>query len=56
MRPTKDKPLHWIARCAHCGKAKNQHRAGTLKCPKGKRTSIGYVSFGPRTFKPEPSA
>jgi len=42
----KDKPLVFIAKCANCGKGKNQHQAGTLKCPKGKREVTGYKAFG----------
>lgn len=32
------------------------HRAFTLDCPKGKRTPIGYSTFGPETYEPEPEA
>ena len=45
-----DKPLTFIAKCVRCGKAKNQHRAVSLLCPKGKRTAVGYPSFGPERF------
>jgi hypothetical protein len=41
----KDKPLMWFAKCAKCGKAKNQHRSGTLECPKGKKTPTGYKEY-----------
>jgi hypothetical protein len=47
-----DKELGFIERCAHCGKAKNMHRAYTLCCPTGKRGPTGYTTFGPRTFTP----
>ena len=52
-----DKALRFVARCAHCGKAKNVHRAFTLDCPTGKRTPTGYTTFGPQCFTPaeEPS-
>ena len=55
----KDKALRFVARCVHCGRAKNMHRAFTLDCPNGKRTRIGYSTFGPETYAPadsEPSA
>lgn len=45
------KPIRLIARCAHCGRAKNQHRAGSLECPKGKRTATGYAEFGAVRFE-----
>ena len=45
-----DKELRFITKCVRCGKAKNQHRAFTLECPKGKRTPIGYRRHGPETF------
>ena len=45
-----DKPLRSVAKCATCGKAKNQHRAFSLDCPNGRRTPTGYSSFGPDTF------
>lgn len=47
----KHKPIRLIARCAHCGRAKNQHRAGSLECPKGKRTATGYAEFGAVRFE-----
>ena len=48
-----DKELGFIERCAHCGKAKNMHRAYTLCCPTGKRGPTGYTTFGPLTFTPQ---
>jgi hypothetical protein len=48
-----EKALRFVAKCIHCGKAKNMHRAFTLDCPKGKRTPIGYSSFGPETYEAE---
>jgi len=58
-----DKELRFVARCAHCGKAKNVHRAFTLDCPTGKRTPTGYTTFGPQCFtladeepSPEPAS
>jgi len=48
-----DKQLLFVIKCIHCGKAKNMHRAFTLDCPKGKRTPIGYATFGPEQFTPE---
>jgi hypothetical protein len=33
-----------------CGRAKNQHRASTLECPKGRRTPTGYVRFSAERF------
>jgi hypothetical protein len=47
----KDKPLRWSPRCARCGRSKNQHRAGTLECPKGKRGPSGYEKHGPEKFE-----
>ncbi len=47
-----DKSFRFVAKCIHCGKAKNMHRAFTLDCPKGKRTRIGYSTFGPETYEP----
>jgi hypothetical protein len=47
-----DKTLRHVDKCVHCGKAKNMHRAFTLDCPKGKRTKIGYSTFGPERFTP----
>lgn len=47
-----DKALRFVARCVHCGKAKNMHRAFTLDCPTGKRTPTGYTTFGPHQFTP----
>ena len=49
-----DKALRYVAKCMHCGKAKNMHRAFSLDCPTGKRTRIGYTTFGPGTFTPAP--
>jgi hypothetical protein len=46
-----DKPFRSVIRCAHCGRAKNQHRAGTLECPRGKRTPSGYMQFGSERFE-----
>jgi len=34
----------------HCGHAKNQHRAVTLECPKGKRSPTGYLRFSAERF------
>ena len=51
-----DKPLRFVAKCIHCGKAKNMHRAVTLDCPQGKRTPRGYATFGPETYEPEQGA
>jgi hypothetical protein len=48
-----ERPFLFIAKCIHCGKAKNMHRAITLDCPKGKRTPIGYSTFGPETESSE---
>ncbi len=48
-----DNALRFVAKCIHCGKAKNMHRAFTLDCPKGKRTPIGYSTFGPETYQAE---
>ncbi len=50
-----DKKLRHVDKCVHCGKAKNMHRAFTLDCPKGKRTRIGYATFGPEQFTPKAS-
>jgi hypothetical protein len=47
-----DKTLRHVDKCVHCGRAKNMHRAYTLDCPNGKRTPIGYSSFGPQQFTP----
>jgi hypothetical protein len=48
----REKTLRFVAKCSHCGKAKNMHRAFTLDCPTGKRTRIGYTTFGPQQFTP----
>jgi hypothetical protein len=48
-----DRKLRFVGKCVHCGKAKNMHRAFTLDCPNGKRTPIGYKTFGPQQFTPE---
>jgi hypothetical protein len=45
-----DQPFQIIAKCKHCGRAKNQHRAVTLECPKGKRTPRGYLGFATKRF------
>jgi hypothetical protein len=50
-----DKALRSVEKCKHCGRAKNMHRAGTLDCPRGKRTPIGYSTFGPTCFTPQRS-
>ena len=49
----REKTLRFVAKCSHCGKAKNMHRAFTLDCPTGKRTRTGYTTFGPHQFTPE---
>lgn len=41
-------------KCKLCGKERGNHRATTLECPKGMKTSIGYTSFGPEVFDPKP--
>jgi hypothetical protein len=46
-----DMPLKNLPKCAHCGRAKNQHRARTLECPEGKRTPTGYSSYKTDRFK-----
>jgi hypothetical protein len=46
----RDKPFRNFARCKHCGKAKNQHRAFTLECPAGKRSPSGYLRFSVQRF------
>lgn len=47
-----DKPLVWIAKCAACGKAKNQHQADSALCPNGKRlVTGGYASYGPGKYR-----
>jgi len=51
-----EKKLRFVTRCIHCGKAKNMHRAITLDCPNGKRTRIGYTTFGPDQFEPDAEA
>ena len=50
----KDQPFRFVVKCAQCGRAKNQHRAVSLECPKGRRTPIGYVEFGPQRFTAQP--
>jgi hypothetical protein len=40
-----------MARCVRCGRSKNQHRAFTLECPKGKRTPRGYTAFATERFQ-----
>jgi hypothetical protein len=49
----REQALRFVAKCSHCGKAKNMHRAFTLDCPTGKRTRTGYTTFGPHQFTPE---
>jgi hypothetical protein len=46
----RDKAFQMVARCARCGRGKNQHRASTLECPKGKRTPSGYSRFSHERF------
>lgn len=48
---TKRQPL----KCMHCGKPRDQHHATTWECPAGRRTRIGYTSFGPTKFTVVPS-
>jgi hypothetical protein len=38
------KPIRFIARCARCGRAKNQHRAAMLECPRGNAPLSGMQS------------
>jgi len=45
-----DKPLRFVPKCRRCGRAKNQHRAGTLECPIGTRAPIGYLGFASQRF------
>lgn len=41
-------------KCAHCGKARGQHKAVTLHCPEGPRGRIGYTQFhATNTFTPQ---
>ncbi len=40
-------------RCANCGKTKGDHHAETLLCPRGKKTRIGYIHYGPTRFVKE---
>jgi len=37
--------LRRMVRCALCRKAKGLHKAGTLHCPSGMKTRVGYVQF-----------
>lgn len=37
-------------KCALCKKTIELHKADTLECPDGKKTRIGYTSFGPEKF------
>jgi hypothetical protein len=46
----KDKEFQPAVKCLRCGRAKNHHRAFTLECPKGKRTSRGYTEFAAERF------
>jgi hypothetical protein len=39
--------------CRNCGKDRWVHQARTHHCPSGKKTRIGYTSFGPNTFQAE---
>lgn len=32
-------------KCVHCGKWKRHHKAGTLACPVGTKTRVGYVTW-----------
>lgn len=40
-------------RCLNCGKTKSDHHAETLLCPRGKKTRIGYIHYGPTRFVKE---
>ncbi len=46
----RDKALRVVPKCLHCGKGKNQHRAGSAECPIGKRTPTGYAAYGSQRF------
>lgn len=40
-------------KCKNCGKIKGEHLAGTLNCPIGTKTKIGYLMYHPtQVFKP----
>lgn len=38
------------AKCRNCKKTKGDHQANTLLCPRGKKTRIGYTTYGPTSF------
>lgn len=37
-------------KCKHCKKTKGEHKAQTLGCPLGRRSSIGYTHFSATQF------
>ena len=49
-RTLNDKEFRLVVKCLRCGRAKNQHRAFSLECPKGKRTRSGYTEFAAARF------
>jgi len=38
-------------KCKNCKKFKDSHKTGTLECPVGLRTRIGYITFGPTVYE-----
>jgi len=42
-------------KCLLCKRPRGNHRAKTDECPMGKKSRIGYLSFGPGVFTPNPA-
>jgi hypothetical protein len=40
-------------KCKNCGKIKGEHKGGTLNCPVGRKTRIGYLVYhSTQVFEP----
>lgn len=44
------RPGGLASRCRNCKKTKGDHQADTLLCPRGKKSRIGYTTYGPTEF------
>ena len=42
-------------KCINCGKTRGFHKDGTMNCPIGKKTRVGYVSYSDKVYTPEKS-
>jgi hypothetical protein len=38
------------AKCKNCGKPRGQHKSGTLNCPAGSPTRIGYTAYNDKSW------